>query len=85
MDEILNLIESVSGGGGGGFLPTLSNNTVVVFTEGLCRENPGPCGAGFCIILPHSDKVELKQTVSKLASILLGALVAIKITLDFTP
>ena len=42
-----------------------------------------PCGAGSCIIFPNSDKVELKQPVSKLASILLGELVAIKFTLDF--
>ena len=55
----------------------------MVFTEGSCRGNPGRCGAGLCINLPHIDKVELKQTVSKLASIILSALVAINITLDF--
>ena len=65
-----------------GVLDGIFNNTLVAFTDGSCRGNPGPCGDGSCIILLNSDKVELKQLVSKLASILLGELVAIKLTLD---
>ena len=33
--------------------------------------------------LPNNDEIELKQPVSKLASILLGELVAIQITLNY--
>jgi len=57
--------------------------TVVAFTDGSCRGNPGPCGAGACICAPGEAMVELKQPVSKLASILVGELVAIKMTLRF--
>ncbi|KAH3886362.1 hypothetical protein DPMN_010367 [Dreissena polymorpha] len=58
-------------------------NTVIAFTDGSCRGNPGPCGAGSCVFLPSVDKVELKQPVSKLTSILVGELVAVKIILQF--
>jgi hypothetical protein len=59
------------------------SNTVITFKDGSCRGNPGPCGAGSCVFLPSGDKVELKQPVSKLASILVGELVALKIALQF--
>ena len=39
------------------------------------------CGA--CVFLPNNDEIELKQPVSKLASILLGELVAIQITFNY--
>ena len=57
--------------------------TVLAVTDGSCRGNPGPCGAGACVFLPNNDEIELKQPVSKLASILLGELVAIQITLNY--
>ena len=60
------------------------SDTVFIFTDGSCRENPGPCGAGACVYLPGQEEcVELKKPVSKLASILLGELVAIEIALNF--
>ena len=40
-------------------------------------------GADACVFLPNNDEIELKQPVSKLASILLGELVAIQITLKY--
>ncbi|XP_045210684.2 ribonuclease H-like [Mercenaria mercenaria] len=52
----------------------------MAFTDGPCRGSPGPCGAGACI-LPNTELVELKQPVSKLSSILVGEMVAIKLTL----
>ena len=59
-------------------------DTVFIFTDGSCRENPGPCGAGACVYLPGQEEcVELKKPVSRLASILLGELVAIEIALNF--
>ena len=57
--------------------------TLIVFTDGSCRGNTGPCGAGACVFLPNNDKIEWKQPVSKLVSILLGELVAIQITLNY--
>ena len=56
---------------------------VLAFKDGSCRGNPGPCWAGACVFLPNNDEIELKQPVSKLASILLGELVAIQITLNY--
>ena len=59
-------------------------DTVFAFTDGSCRGNPGPCGAGAGVFFPGQEEhVSLKQPVSKLASILLGELVAILITLTF--
>ena len=57
--------------------------TVLAFTDGSCRGNPGQCGAGACVFLPNNDEIELKRPVSKLTSILLGELVAIQITLNY--
>ena len=59
-------------------------DTVFIFTDGSCRGNPGPCGAGACVYLPgQEESVELKKPVLRLASILLGELVAIEIALGF--
>ena len=59
-------------------------DTVFAFTDGSCRGNPRPCGAGAGVFFPGQEgHVSLKQPVSKLASILLGELVAIFITLAF--
>ena len=58
-------------------------DTVFIFTDGSCRQNPGPCGAGACVFLPGQEEcIELKKPVSKLASILLGELVANEIALS---
>ena len=38
------------------------------FTDGLCRENPGSCGAGACMFFPNQEKIELHQEVSKRSS-----------------
>ncbi|WAR01815.1 RNH-like protein, partial [Mya arenaria] len=57
-------------------------NTVIAFTDGSCLGNPGPCGAGACIYFNDQKRVELSQPVAKSASILVGELVAIKMTLQ---
>ena len=45
-------------------------HSVFIFTDGSCRENPGPCGAGACVYLPGQEEcVKLKNPVSKLAII----------------
>ncbi|MEW8548209.1 MAG: reverse transcriptase domain-containing protein [Candidatus Thiodiazotropha sp.] len=66
-----------------GIITENGNNVVYAFTDGSCRGNPGPCGAGACIFLPSQEQIELKQPVSKRASILLGELIAIKMALEF--
>ena len=30
---------------------------VLAFTDGSCRGNPGPCGAGACVFLPNNDEL----------------------------
>ena len=58
--------------------------TVIAFTDGSCRGNPGPCGAGACLYLPRQEElIKLKKPVAKTASILLGEIVAINIALKF--
>ena len=52
------------------------------FTDGSCRSNPGPCGAGACLLFPSQERMDLYQLIARRASILLGELVAIKITQD---
>ena len=63
---------------------TCTPDTLITFTDGSCHPNPGPCGAGACVYLPfETSPVNLKQPVSKLGSILLGEMIAIKMVLDF--
>ena len=67
-----------------GTLEACSPDTLIAFTDGSCHPNPGPCGAGACVYLPHeTSQVCLKQPVSKRGSILLGEMIAIKMVLDF--
>ena len=52
---------------------------MIAFTDGCCRVNPGPCGAGTCDLIPNNDEIEFNQPVSNSASITLGGRVAIQI------
>ena len=47
-----------------------TENTAIAFTDGLCLNNPGPCGAG-AIVFVEEETTELKQPVCKRESILL--------------
>ena len=59
-------------------------NDLIVFTDGSCLGNPGPCGSGACIFLPNKvEPVMLKRPVTNRGSILLGELVAILMSLEF--
>ena len=59
-------------------------NDIVVFTDGSCLGNPGPCGSGACIFIPNqTEPVRLKRPVTNRGSILLGELVAILMALEF--
>ena len=65
-------------------LEACSPDTLIAFTDGSCHPNPGPCGAGECVYLPHeTTPIFLKQPVSKHRSILLGEMIAIKMVLDY--
>ena len=67
-----------------GTLEACSLDTLIAFTDGSCQSNPGPCGAGACVYLPHeTSPIFLKQPVSKHNSILLGEMIAIKMFLNF--
>ena len=66
-----------------GIVTEAESETVFVFTDGSCKRNPGPCGAGACLFFPNQEKIELHQPVAKRASILLGELVAIKMALEY--
>ena len=71
----------------GGMLDSCEDGTAVVFTDGSCLGNPGPCGAGACIFHPGtSEPVLLKQPVSSRGSILPGfALGFIFLSPPFSP
>ena len=73
-EEARNVIERVAKEAG--------TDVVSGFTDGLCRSNLGPCGAGACLFFPSQERIDLHQPVARRASILLGELVAIKIALD---
>ena len=62
---------------------SISDHTIIAIIDGSCRGYPGSCGASLYVLHPNSDAVELKLPVLKLASILLGELVAIQLTLNF--
>ena len=75
-DDSRNLITDI--------LETCTPDTLIAFTDGSCHQNPGACRAGACVYLPFkTSPVNLKQPVSKLGSILLGEMIAIKMVLDF--
>ena len=65
-----------------GQIKSEGKDVIYGFTDGSCRGNPGPCGAGACLFLPNEERVDLRQPVSGRSSILLGELVAINIALE---
>lgn len=74
-EEARNVIEQI--------VEEAGTETVFGFTDGSCKENPGPCGAGACLFFPNQEKVQLHQPVARRASILLGEMVAIKMALEY--
>ena len=63
---------------------TCELNDIVVFTDGYCLGNPGPCGSGACIFVSdQTESVRLKRPVTNRGSILLGELVVILMALEF--
>ncbi|MCG8113581.1 MAG: reverse transcriptase domain-containing protein, partial [Candidatus Thiodiazotropha taylori] len=66
----------------GNIIESCDENTAIAFTDGSCLGNPGPCGAGACIFLPgRTEPILLKHPVTSCGSILLGELIAIKMTI----
>ena len=64
------------------FVKEAGTDVVSRFTDGSCRGNPGPCGAGACLFFASQERIDLHQPVAGRVSILLGELVATKIALD---
>ena len=62
-------------------LDVQNTNSLIAFTDGSCKGNPGPCGAG-AVIYKGEEEIKLKKAVSKHVSILLGELIAVKLVLD---
>ena len=53
------------------------------FTDGLCLENPGPCGAGAVIFFPDDPSgLELTRPVAPRGYILLAELLAILMVVE---
>ena len=59
-------------------------NYIVVFTDGSCLGNQGPCSSQTYIFIPNqTEPIRLKRPVTNRGSILLGELVAILMALEF--
>lgn len=58
-----------------------AEDTVVCFTDGACRGNPGPCGAGAVVKLPDGTRVERYAALGK-GTNNIGELTAIGLALD---
>ena len=56
-------------------IANLPQNSILVFTDGSCINNP--------VIFNGNSTIELKKPVSNRAYILLGELIAIKLVLDY--
>lgn len=63
-------------------LTTLSKETIICYTDGACRGNPGPAGSGAYIIFPDKRRFELAKSLGK-ATNNIGELGAIKLVLEF--
>lgn len=59
----------------------LSDDTVVAYTDGACKGNPGPAGAGALVVLPDGSRLE-GSLVLGTATNNVGELAAIGLALD---
>jgi ribonuclease HI len=59
----------------------LSGDTVVAYTDGACRGNPGPAGAGALLVLPDGGRLEASLSLG-VATNNVGELAAIGLALD---
>ncbi len=62
-------------------LAAIPDGTPVAFTDGACRGNPGPCGAGAVVKLPDGSVVERAQSLG-IATNNVGELTAVGLALD---
>jgi ribonuclease HI len=62
-------------------IEALPEDTVVCFTDGACRGNPGPAGAGALVVLPDGTRFE-GSLVLGIATNNVGELAAIGLALD---
>jgi len=64
-----------------GVLADISDDTVVCFTDGSCKGNPGPCGAGAVVKLPGGRLLEGYKALG-MGTNNVGELTAVEIALD---
>lgn len=64
-----------------GILAGISEDTVVCFTDGACKGNPGPCGAGAVVRLPDGRLLEGYRALG-MGTNNVGELTAVEIALD---
>ncbi|MEM6929714.1 MAG: ribonuclease H [Myxococcota bacterium] len=62
-------------------LESLSDTTIVVFTDGACRRNPGPAGSGAVLRWPDGTVVEASQSLGE-ATNNVAELTAVSLALD---
>lgn len=43
-----------------GIMMEAGNDVIYGFTDGSCRGNPGPCGAGVYLFLPNQERADVK-------------------------
>ncbi len=59
----------------------LPQGTAIAFTDGACKGNPGPAGAGACVQLPDGRRAELSLSLGT-ATNNVGELTAVGLALD---
>ena len=62
-------------------ISNLSAETIVCYTDGACKGNPGPAGSGAYVVFPDGRRFELAQSLGR-ATNNIGELTAIKMTLE---
>jgi len=63
------------------YIRSLPEGTVKAFTDGACKGNPGPCGAGAVAVLPDGKTLEASRALGK-GTNNIGELTAIGLALD---
>lgn len=62
-------------------IESLSEDTVVAFTDGSCRGNPGPAGSGAALRLPGGRRVEASRSLGQ-GTNNVAELTAVRVALD---
>lgn len=47
------------------YIRSLPEDTIKAFTDGACKGNPGPCGAGAVVLIPDSEPLEASRALGR--------------------